>query len=73
MPNGRRSYLDTPYGQTTPDIASVEEFVHGYTVRQTEKGRDAVYALAAGALAAVAVSSYGNYRAGKRPRYILGK
>ena len=73
MPNGRRSYLDTPYGKTTPDVASVQEFVHGYQAQQTEKAKDNRNALAVGVLTAIAVSSYGSYTMGKRPKYILGK
>lgn len=73
MPNGRRSYLDTPYGQTTPDLASVSEFVEGYQAQQSQTARNVAKAAVAGLLVGAAVSSYSNYKAGPRPRYILGK
>lgn len=50
------------YGRTSPDLASVREFVDGYMQYQHQLRKDAVHTIMAGLLTAAAVSAYTNRR-----------
>lgn len=56
------SFRTPKYGNTAVDVASIQEFVQGYQAKNAAANRDALKALAVGALTAAAVSFYRDRR-----------